>query len=331
MATIRGVEQGISTYSWTQQFIEGDDFGIEQIFERVAAEGATKVELVGAQTFQKYPTPRREEIDAVLAAGQKHGIEVFSYGGYVDLGRITGYAMTEEDILSDIRLDIMTARELGASYMRATGFGPDLVPRVAELAERYGVNIGFEIHAPHTPSDKTTQGFIEVIDKYGITSFGLVPDFGMFIERPTPIAIDRYIGLGAQRELLDFVIENRHSGRTEEEMQEEVAKMGGGEGEKVAISEWFGYLSFGPADLEGFVSMVPYTKYVHGKFYHVTDEGGVLNEPTIPYEQALRILVEGGFEGVFITEYEGHAFYLDDADEQVNRHMRLCASILEGI
>jgi len=135
------------------------------------------------------------------------------------------------------------------------------------------------------------------IDKYGITSFGLVPDFGMFIERPTEIAIGRYIGLGARRETLEWIIANRHNGMTEEEMWEHVRTvMGGGEGEKVAISEWFGYLSFAPAELEKFADMVPYVKYVHGKFYHIEKAAdGTLSEPTIPYEKALSILAEGGF------------------------------------
>ena len=198
MAIINGIEQAVSCYSYTQEFIENDDWTIDTIFEHVAAKSVSKVELVGAQTFGQYPVPRADEIDTVLQAGRDHGVEVYSYGGYVDLGRITNHRMSEEDILSDIRLDIMTARTLGATVMRATGFGPELAPKVNDLAEKYGIMIGFEIHAPHTPSDPTTLGFMEVIDTHQLGSFGLVPDFGMFIERPTEIAINRYVGLGAE-------------------------------------------------------------------------------------------------------------------------------------
>lgn len=333
MATINGIEQAVSCYGYTQQFIERDDWTIDTIFERIAAKGVSKVELVGAQNFQQYPTPRADEVTAVLRAGEKHGIEVYSYGGYVDLGRITGYRMTREDILSDIRLDIMTARKLGASILRATGFGPDLAPAVNDLGEEYGVKIGFEIHAPHTPADPTTLAFMEAIEKHQLGSFGLVPDFGMFIERPTEIAVARYVGLGAKRENLDWIIANRHNGMTEEEMWEHVrSTMDGGEGERIAISEWFGYLSFAPAQLEHFSDMVPFVNYVHGKFYHLElDEKGEVFEPTIPYERALRILAEGGFRGVFTTEYEGHAFYLDDADEQIERHLTMGAAILSAL
>ena len=146
MATINGIEQGISCYSYTEQFIKNDDWTIDTVFAHVAAQGVTKVELVGAQTFQQYPVPREEEIQVVLEASRKHGVEVFSYGGYVDLGRVTGRAMSREDILSDIRLDIMTARRLGARLLRATGFGPDMAEAVNAIGEEYGIRIGFEIH-----------------------------------------------------------------------------------------------------------------------------------------------------------------------------------------
>ena len=333
MATINGIEQGISCYSYTEQFIKNDDWTIDTVFAHVAAQGVTKVELVGAQTFQQYPVPREDEIQTVLEASCRHGVEVFSYGGYVDLGRVTGRAMSREDILSDIRLDIMTARRLGARLLRATGFGPDMAEAVNAIGEEYGIQIGFEIHAPHTPADPVVAEFMRVIEEKGLTSFGLVPDFGMFIERPTEIAIERYIGLGARRENLEWIIANRHGGMSEEEMQEHVATaMNGGEGERVAISEWFGYLSFAPAELDSFAAMVPCVTYGHGKFYHLElDENGRVYEPTIPYERALSILARGGFRGVFITEYEGHAFYLDDADEQIGRHLALGRSILEGL
>jgi len=36
-------------------------------------------------------------------------------------------------------------------------------------------------------------------------------------------------------------------------------------------------------------------------------------------------------EGVLMSEYEGHAFHLDDAEEQVARHLQLERRILESI
>ena len=52
---------------------------------------------------------------------------------------------------------------------------------------------------------------------------------------------------------------------------------------------------------------------------------------SIPYEEALGILAKGGYQGVFLSEYEGHAFYLNDADEQIDRHLALGQRILKAL
>ncbi|HHV11150.1 MAG TPA: hypothetical protein GXX75_12810 [Clostridiales bacterium] len=127
---------------------------------------------------------------------------------------------------------------------------------------------------------------------------------------------------------MDFIIENRWNGYTEETMTEKVLSMGGAEAEKLAISEWFGFMSFGPADLEGFKTILPYCIYFHGKFYHI-DEDCV--ETTIPYDKLLAMIVESGFNGTILSEYEGHAFYLNDAVEQLERHLKMEKSILASL
>ena len=104
--------------------------------------------------------------------------------------------------------------------------------------------------------------------------------------------------------------------------------MGGGEPEKLAISEMYGFLSFGPADIEGFKTLLHRVQYFHSKFYHVTED---LTDPQIPVEKLLAAIVESGFEGVLLSEYEGHAFHLDDAHEQLERHLRLEQRILRGL
>lgn len=116
--------------------------------------------------------------------------------------------------------------------------------------------------------------------------------------------------------------------QTSEQLEAEVNARGGGLGEKMAISEFFGYLSFGPADIDGFRSILGRVHYFHSKFYHVTQD---VTDPTIPVETLLGAIVESGFNGVLLSEYEGHAFYLDDAHEQLERHLRLEQKVLSEI
>ncbi len=71
--------------------------------------------------------------------------------------------------------------------------------------------------------------------------------------------------------------------------------------------------------------MLPYAKYFHGKFYHIAED---CVETTIPYEKLLNLVVESGFDGTIMIEYEGHSFYLNDAVEQIGRHIEMEKRIL---
>jgi hypothetical protein len=200
---------------------------------------------------------------------------------------------------------------------------------VARFAEFYNVKIAFEVHAPSRPSDPDIQAFLTQIKESGSSFVGFVPDFGCYIIRPNPLVIERYIGLGANKELLDFIVENRHKGYTDETMWKKVQEMGGTEAERLAISELFGYLSFASAaDLDGFKTLLPFSFYFHGKFYHIGED---CVETTIPYEALLKLIIDSGFKGVIMTEYEGHCFYLNDAEEQIGRHLQMERNILTAL
>lgn len=193
------------------------------------------------------------------------------------------------------------------------------------MAEFYQVVVAYEIHAPQRPSDPDIQELITIFKKLQSPWVGFVPDFGCYIEKPNELHIQRYMGLGAKRENLQYIIDNRWNGFTEEQMTQKIEEMGGGLAEQMAVSEWFGFLSFAPADIEGFKTVLPYSKYFHGKFYHIGED---CVETTIPYEELLGLVVESGFNGTIMIEYEGHSFYLNDAVEQIGRHITMEQRIL---
>ncbi len=326
---IDGIEQAISLYSFTQRLVERREYGVSDMFAELNSFGISKYELIGSQVFEQYPRPAAREIDAVLEAADSHGVTPFSYGGYIDSGRVTGRIPGDSDIVLDLTADLMTARDLRCSYLRSGEIPLRLLPLAAGLAENYGVKIGVEVHAPHTPGDAPTQAMLAEFERIDSPWLGFIPDFGCFIERPSEPALQRFIGVGASRENLEYIIANRHSGVSADELIEEVERhRGGGLGEKMAISEFFGYLSFGPADVEGFKTLLSRVHYFHSKFYHITED---LTDPTIPVDKLLAAIVESGFQGILLSEYEGHAFYLDDAHTQLDRHLRLEQGVLQSL
>lgn len=325
---IGGIEQAVSLYGFEQRLVDVPEYGTEDMFAELVELGVTRYELIGSMTFDQYPRPRSQEIREVLRLNEKYGVTPNSYGGYLDKGKITGHDATDADIMLDVTADLMTARDLGARYLRAGDIPLHLLGRSADMAARYDVRIGIEIHAPSRPSDERIQKMLATMDEIDSPYLGMVPDFGCFIERPAQPALDRHVANGASPELLDHVIAHRHDGLDEAGMQATIAAMGGGEAEKLAISEFFGFLSFGPADIEGFRTLLHRAQYFHSKFYHVTPD---LTDPQIPVDRLLAAIVESGFEGVLLSEYEGHAFHLDDAHEQLERHLRLEQKILTAL
>ncbi|MGC3995364.1 MAG: DUF6379 domain-containing protein [Propionicimonas sp.] len=327
-ATIGTIEQAVSLYGFEERLVDDPDFGLADMFAELNSLGVKKYELIGSMVFSQYPHPTQAEIAAVRALSEQYGVQINSYGGYLDKGRITGHDATDADLILDITSDLMTARDLGATFLRSGDIPLHLLEASAAMAERYGVRIGIEVHAPHTPSDASVQAMLAKMDEIDSPYLGLVPDFGCFIERPAQPALDRHIANGASPELLDYVIAHRHDGLDEAGMQAKIAEMGGGEAEKWAISEMFGFLSFGPADIEGFKTLLHRVQYFHSKFYHVTED---LTDPQIPVEKLLAAIVESGFSGVLLSEYEGHAFHLNDAHEQLARHLKLEQKVLTAL
>ena len=323
------IDIAVTLYGFTEQWVNNPEFELEDMFKLLNRWGIKKFEVIAPQTFARYPLPSDEEIERLLELCGKYGVRPFSYGGYLDIGKITDHDLDDREVLHEIRCDLITARRLGCEYLRYTPLPLHLIGDVARLAETYGVKVAMEIHSPSKPSDPNVQAMMKEIQATGSSYIGLLPDFGCFIEKPNPLMIRRYLGMGAKKELLDFIVENRHNGYTEESMWDKIRQMGGGNVERLAISELFGFLSFAPkADLEGFASILPSCFYFHGKFFHIGED---LVETTIPYEELLRLAVEGGFQGTIMTEYEGHCFYLNDAEEQIERHLKMTRNILEKL
>lgn len=326
--TYSKIDLGVSLYGFTELWATDDSFGFEEMFKELNRLGITKFEIVGSQMFNNYPMASDDEINHLLELCKQYEVTPFSYAGQVDGGKYSDHDMTDEEIMSEATFDLMSAYKLGCKYMRGYGIPNHLASQVAKMAEYYDIKVGFEIHAPSKPSDAKTQELVQIIKESGSKYIGLVPDFGCFIERPNPLMLKSFVDAGANTEIIDFIVENRHTGYTEESLWAKVQEMGGGTVEKLAISQMFGFLSFAPADLEGFKTLLPYCHYFHGKFYHIGED---CIETTIPYDKLIKMIVESGFEGVIMTEYEGHCFYLNDASEQIERHLLMEKNILQNL
>ena len=74
---------------------------------------------------------------------------------------------------------------------------------------------------------------------------------------------------------------------------------------------------------------MPLIGHIQAKFYEMTDEG---TEYSIPYDEIVPVLIEGGFDGYLSSEYEGNRHIQDafavDSVEQVRRQHAMFARLL---
>jgi hypothetical protein len=75
---------------------------------------------------------------------------------------------------------------------------------------------------------------------------------------------------------------------------------------------------------------MPLIRNVHGKFYEMTAD---YVEPSIPYDEIVRVLKQGGYQGYICSEYEGNRWIEDaeepDSVEQVRRQQVMLSRLLE--
>jgi hypothetical protein len=75
---------------------------------------------------------------------------------------------------------------------------------------------------------------------------------------------------------------------------------------------------------------IPFTSHIHGKCYEIMVPE--YREYSIPYEDIVPLLIEGGYSGYIDTEYEGNRWIQDafevDSTEQVRRHQVMLKQLL---
>ena len=77
------------------------------------------------------------------------------------------------------------------------------------------------------------------------------------------------------------------------------------------------------------LEFMPYIFHVHGKFYEMLDD---YTEYSIPYDEVVSVLNEGGYSGYISSEFEGNRHIQDafevDSVEQVRRQQVMLKNLI---
>ena len=321
------IKFGVSMYSFTCEFYAGR-FSLEDMMAKIAEIGGKGFECVAASNVPNYPWPTQQYIDQFIRLAQKYRLQPVSYGAYIDKKLRHDREMTEPEIIRSTVNDIEYAHRFGFQVMRTQHLiTPAILEKIIPYAEAYNIKVGVEVHIPHLLKTPTIQGYINMLKRVNSPFIGLIPDFGIFMERPNKFYIEYAVKKGANEKIFLHIADCQYRGIQKEAVVEEVKKMGGNAVDLEMVSEIYTKMSYGPADTATLADIMPHVFYMHGKFYYI-NEG--LEDPSIAYHKILPVIRDSGYDGYIMTEYEGHLFggFVADPVEMCKRHIQMEHKIL---
>ena len=325
---------GVTLYSFTPDFHAG-----RYTFEDLVVEAAQRglgpgLEVIGFQSFRGFPHMSPEVETRFLRLVDEHGWELSCLDGNVDVAVRADRLLDEDELVAYMEAQLEAAARLGFPVLRVQNQAtPAVMERLLPSAERLGVKLGMEIHAPETVRSPWVLALRELYARLDSPYLGFIPDFGASTLGISPSVFETFRAKGVSEELLQAIATRWDElGGRDFEAHEEIGNFIGlahsmGAGDHAVNLAVFAVGIHGHQDAAAWAEILPDVVHVHGKFFDIGDDG---REPVVPVEELIDVLVAGGYDGFISSEYEGwHWNTRADAFEMVARQQALCRRALE--
>jgi sugar phosphate isomerase/epimerase len=324
----QGLNLGSTLYSFTNEFLSYQ-YGFEHLVRKVAElDLGPGLEIVGFQSIRGFPKITDDFAARFKDLIAETGLKPSCLGINADVCLRRGQMMSEKESVAYHEPQILAAAKLGFPVVRYQfAAGPGVIRALAPLAERVGVKLGLEIHAPHGVDSPAVMAYREMYAQVNSRYLGFIPDFGASaIGLPPALVADwRVRGIGEQ--VIEWALELWRSDTALDAKRTEFMRRAEGAGtdiaSRTAVAVIFNVLSRQPA--EKWLEIMPQAIHIHGKFYGFDDQG---NESCIPYDELLPVFRKSGFNGYMSSEWEGHMFSIGSGIDMVRRHHDLCRRVL---
>lgn len=299
---------GLTLYSASAEFRAGW-YDFDSLLDRVAELAiGPGIEIVASQMVPTYPVVDDAFVARWRAAFDRHGFVASSFGANLDMGRRRDRDMTPDEEFEFSKLMFEGARRLGFPLVRIQSAKPELLRRLLPIAERDGLKLAYEIHAPMGPNHETIQKVRDTYAELDSPLLGFVADFSSTMHAMSPTLLRAVRRAGLDDEAIDTLQRIWATDATMRERQEEfIGYLRGRDFDPGRLGA-FAHLAFnmhGHVDPREWGDIMPQVMHVHAKFYDIDESG---QEPAIDYPELVRVFVEGGYRGYWSSEWEGHAF-----------------------
>ena len=348
------IKRSVSLYSYQDEYYN-HQLDLEGCLRETAKTGATGVELLAEQMIRRFPLPIEDEAFRAKWFGwlKQYGLEPSCYDAFLENRIFDNRTLTVKEQIKMMERDIRLASLLGFKNLRTLVSTPmDVIEGSLEYAERMGVIIGLEVHAPFSLNSTWADGYLELIHRTGSKFFGFIPDMGIFCKNIPDVVREKALRHGAKPECIRIVDEcyaervakgfvkiqydlNLGKANMEyrlangmAEMMKAVKKAGGGPADLAYAGESFTYSWSDPQDL---IDNIAYIHHTHAKCYNTHPD---YVETAVALDEVVAAYKKAGYDVFLSTEYEGGEHLRDafeaDSIEQVRRHQEALRRAIEG-
>ncbi len=315
------IELCLTLYAMSAEFFTGR-LDLEGCLQKASELGYTGIEMVAAMTVPGYPYPTDKWIEHFNDLMKKYNLTPVCYSAYIDMGTCPDRDMTDGEIFEITLNDMMLAKKMHFQLVRTQhAIGAENFRRMIPYCKALNMPLTIEMHHPHNPELEEWKELLAVMAESD-GWLGVVPDFSIFAEHPHKLHLQQAVeDFGCRPEMVDEIVA-RHGAN--EPKQTLLADPKYNDGEKFFIGDI--YATYGPAHLEWLDILLPYTKYIHGKFWYMEED---CVDRVIPVDKLLPKIKAAGYKGYIASEYEGHHFDCDvDSCAQLMRWVKNSNEIL---
>ncbi len=325
---IPGMKLGSTSFAFANEW-HARQYTLEQLVAKIAALGlGPGFEMVGFQCIRGFPHVTDDFAAEFKDVMVRYGLTPSSLAINADTALRRGSTMTVEEAVAYHAPQVEAAAKLGFPVVRCQFAAPaEVLIRLLPLAEKHGIKMGPEIHAPLNPESPPVMAYREAYAKANSPLLGFIPDFGCCAKALPPTYLDNLREQGLPENLLQLAIETWHlprdAGWKRTEFARLVTPFNADPAVVSALSVMFNIVSPGKAGM--WREIMPQVIHVHGKFYDFDADG---NESAIPYDELIPVFQQGGYTGFMSSEWEGHLYSRADAFEMVRKHQTQVRRIL---
>jgi sugar phosphate isomerase/epimerase len=323
------IKRGVSLYSFQQEYYLGQ-MTLEQCIAKCAELGANGIEIVSEMMLPGFPKYGPEVYSQWHGMMERYGTTPTCHDMFYDSKRFKGQLMSDDEAVESLSIDLRHAKKLGCFCIRVLVLTPIAVmERCIPLAEVLGVKMLLEIHSPWHLDHEFIQKHFEMYKRSGSKFVGFMPDMGIFVKSFPRVITDRYLRDGATPHLVERILAGSDNHDDLSALPGEIESRGG-TAKDIALARMAGHYVY--SNPRRMLDFMPWIGHIHGKFYDMTAE---CIEPSIPYEDVLPVLAEGGYQGYISAEYEGQRHIQDvfevDSVGQVERFQIMLSKLIAQV